>query len=128
MPSAGELIVDTDVVVDFLRGHASAIAFLEDNIERIYLSVVTVAEVYAGARDRELEAIRRFVDSFPTIVITPEIAAGGGNLKRRYARSHRLGLADALIAASAVEHGLVPATLNVKHYPMFPDLEPAYFK
>lgn len=128
MPTAGNLLLDTDVVVDFLRGLEPAVTFLHDNAERIHLSVVVVAEIYAGARKTEIEDIRSFVAAFPSIAISTAIAAAGGNLKRQYGSSHGLGLADALIAASAIEHGLRPATLNVKHFPMFPDLEPAYRK
>jgi len=39
-----------------------------------------------------------------------------------------LGLADALLAATAHCHGLELRTLNVKHYPMFPGMQPPYRK
>jgi predicted nucleic acid-binding protein len=49
-------------------------------------------------------------------------------LKAQYARSHGLGIADAVIAATTRLHGLRLATLNVRHYPMFADIRPPYQK
>lgn len=47
------LLIDTDVMVDFLRGHAMAVALLRENSARIMLSSVVTAELYAGVRDDE---------------------------------------------------------------------------
>lgn len=126
MSSAGNVLVDTDVVVDFLRGVQPAVRFIRDHARQLHLSAIVVAEIYAGARTNEMAGIERFVESFPVIAISTEIAAAGGSLKQQYGRSHGLGLADAIIAASALEHGLYLASQNVKHYPMFPGLEPPY--
>ena len=50
-----------------------------------------------------------------------------GELGRRFRRSHgALGVADLLIAASAERLRVPLATLNVRHFPMFEGLEPAY--
>ncbi len=46
---------------------------------------------------------------------------------RRYRRSHGgIGLGDYLIAATADVNGLELATLNTRHFPMFPGLEPPF--
>jgi predicted nucleic acid-binding protein len=45
---------------------------------------------------------------------------------RVFAPSHGLDDVDAIIAATAEHHGLRLATLNVKHFPMFPKLKRAY--
>jgi hypothetical protein len=34
----GALLVDTDILVDFLRGHGRAVDFVNANVERINLS------------------------------------------------------------------------------------------
>ena len=42
---------------------------------------------------------------------------------QEYRRSHSgIGLGDYLIAATALSEGLELATLNTRHYPMFPEL------
>jgi predicted nucleic acid-binding protein len=56
------------------------------------------------------------------------IAKIEGRYQRRYAKSHGMGLADAIIAASAITEEATLKTLNVKHYPMFKELMPAYKK
>ena len=44
------------------------------------------------------------------------------------ANPHGVGLADALLAATAESENAELKTLNTKHYPMFQDLKPAYTK
>ncbi len=55
-----------------------------------------------------------------------QIYARAGVFLRLYRSSHGLDMPDALIAATAEHHGLQLATLNVKRFPMFPKLKPAY--
>ena len=122
------ILIDTDVVVDFLRGYDKAIAYLKNYPSEIALSSIVVAELYAGVRDDEREKLDEFVSLFPVLPITPEIAKAGGLLKRDYHRSHGVGLADALMAATAVSENAELKTLNTKHYPMLKGLKPPYVK
>ena len=52
----------------------------------------------------------------------------GGLYKRDYGKSHDVGLADAVLAATAEAENAELKTLNTKHYPMFKGLKPAYTK
>lgn len=52
-----------------------------------------------------------------------DIARRAYFLMKTYARSHALGSFDALIAATALEEGLMPATKNRKHFQMIEDLQ-----
>jgi predicted nucleic acid-binding protein len=55
--------------------------------------------------------------------ITSQVAWRAATLMQEYHRSHSgTGLGDCLIAATALTEGLELATLNVRHYPMFPEL------
>jgi predicted nucleic acid-binding protein len=122
-----DCLVDTDVLVDFLRGNAKAVTFVRDYADRIVLSSIVLAELYAGASgEEELAKLDSLPRLFPVLSVTAEIGRSGGLLKAEYGRSHGLGLADALLAATARHHGLVLKTLNVRHFPMFPGLEPPY--
>lgn len=48
-------------------------------------------------------------------------------LMQEYRRSHSgIGFGDYLIAAVALTEGLELATLNVRHYPVFPELAPPF--
>lgn len=122
------ILIDTDVVVDFLRGYDEAVAYLKGLSGEVALSSIAVAELYAGVRDDEREKLDEFISLFPVLPITSEIAKNGGLLKRDYHRSHGVGLADALMAATAIEQKAELKTLNTKHYPMFKGLKPPYTK
>ena len=122
------ILLDTDVVVDFLRGHNRAVAYLNNHLNEIILSSIVVAELYAGIRDDEQERLDEFVSLFPVLPITPEIAKAGGLLKHDYHRSHGVGLADALMAATAIINNAELKTLNRKHYPMLNGLKLPYVK
>lgn len=45
------LILDSDVLIDYLRSRAEAVEFLESRLEPLLISAVTVAELYAGVRE-----------------------------------------------------------------------------
>ena len=126
---AGVFLLDTDVLVDFLRGESKATAFVNANSTHIILSSIVVAELYAGVKnDEERATLEDFVSIFPVIPVSAEIAKAGGLYKRDYGKSHGVGLADAILAATAEAEKAELKTLNVKHYPMFRELRPAYSK
>ena len=126
---AGSILLDTDVLVDFFRGHSKAVAFVNSRSARIILSSIVVAELYAGVKgDAEQAALENFVSLFRVVPVTAEIAKAGGLYKRDYGKSHGVGLADAILAATAEAENAELKTLNTKHYPMLKGLRPAYKK
>ena len=122
------LLLDTDVWVDHLRGHPAAAEYVHANADRILLCPITLAELYAGARESELSGIDAQLASFPVVPVTGEAGKLAGDFGRAYGKSHGLGLADALIAAIARVQDAELGTLNVRHYPMFEGLKPPYVK
>ena len=126
------ILVDTDILIDFLRGREQAVSFINLESDRIILSSIVVAELYAGARggkgDTEQNTLERFLSMFRIVHVTAVIARLGGLYKRDYGRSHGVSLADAVVAATATLENAALKTLNVKHYPMFNAIQPAYRK
>lgn len=123
------ILVDTDVLIDFLRGNDKAVSFIDEFSSSIVLSPIVVAELYAGVKGAdELSALDNFVSLFQVVPINLEIAKTGGLYKRDYGKSHGVGLADAILAATANKENAELKTLNVKHYPMVKGLQPAYKK
>lgn len=115
--------------VDFLRGHPVAVNYIRENADRIILSSMVAAELYAGVRgDQELATLDKLLSVFRMVPVSSQIAKMGGIFKRDYAKSHGVGLADAIIAATAMVENAGISTLNVKHYPMIENLKPAYRK
>lgn len=119
------LVLDTDVLIDYLRGNDNAILFLENLQQQLCVSVITVAELYAGVRNKkEQRVIDKFLSAFDVLPIDQDTATKGGLFRREYGPSHGVGLADALIAATAVNCQSQLATLNQRHFPMLEVLVP----
>ena len=123
------ILVDTDVLIDFLRGNDKAISFIDEVSPHIILSPIVVAELYAGVKGAdELSVLDNFISLFRIVPIDSDIAKSGGLYKRDFGKSHGVGLADAILAATADKENAELKTLNVKHYPMIKGLKPAYEK
>lgn len=118
-------LIDTDVLIDHLRGLVLARDFLLKLVsDEIALSVsaITVAEIEAGLRSGEQAMVDALFASMKVFPVTTEIARTAGRYKAKFARSDGVLLPDALIAATALHHDCELCTLNRKHYPM-PDIQ-----
>jgi predicted nucleic acid-binding protein len=124
------ILVDTDVLIANLQGIESAQEWLKRTrarTGRLSVSVVTNAEIVGGMRSSERREVTRLLNSVRPLPVTDVIAHRAGELRRRYRRSHAtIGMVDYVIAATALVHGLELATFNIKHFPMFADLEPPF--
>jgi predicted nucleic acid-binding protein len=124
---AERLLLDTDVLVEYLRGRPKAIEYLEGIASDLSISVISVAELFAGVRGNEEDrALRQFLLAFSILPVTEKVARLGGLYRREYHPSHGTGLADALIAATAEENGLSLVTFNRRHFPMVSELVVPY--
>ena len=122
-------LVDTDVLIAHLRGVEAARGWLVDARRRgpVLLSAVGVVEVLGGMRSVERHDVRRLLQPLRVVEVTREVAEEAGALQRAYRRSHSgISLADYVVAATARLRGLEPATLNVRHFPMFEGLQPPF--
>jgi hypothetical protein len=127
--TVGRYLVDTDVLIDYLRGVPQAVDFLEEAPEALLISAVSVGELFAGVREgAERSALDAFLGAFEVVPLDRESAEKGGLFRRDFGRSHNVGLPDALIAASAELRGARLVTLNRKHFPMLPDVLVPYSK
>jgi len=112
-------LVDSDVLIDYLRGHPDARSLFAQLPDDCAVSTVTVAELHAGVREgAERQALITLLDTFELIDMSAAIAIQGGLFRRDWGKTHGSGLNDALIAATALASGRVLLTLNAKHFPM----------
>lgn len=112
------MLVDTDVLIWYMRGSSPAAAFLAE-VPAFAISAVTYMELVQGMRNkRELHGLRRALRAWrsPVLPITEAITNRALGYVEQHFLSHSLRLADALLAATAVEHGMPLATGNAKHY------------
>ena len=125
----GRFLVDTDVLIDYLRGVPEVVDFLEDADEALLISAVSVGELFAGVREgAERPALTASVGALEVVPLDPESAERGGLYRRDFGRSHNVGLPDARIAASAELRGARLVTLSRKHFPKLPDVLVPYSK
>jgi len=114
-----KVILDTDVLIDFLRGRSVMRSFLDQlTVATIpCCSVISVAEIIAGMRPEESGTTADLLNGLVICDVTGPIAELAGRFKGR-AKGRQLGVADCLIAATAVMEGASVATGNVRDYPM----------
>lgn len=123
------LLVDTDVLIDYLRDHPDAVAYLDTVSDRLLISAMTIAELYAGVREgAERVALDDFIRAFEIVQIDNEIAMKGGLYRRDYSKTHGTGIGDAIIAATAELRHADLVTLNRKHFPMLSSVIVPYLK
>ncbi len=122
-----KLLFDTDVLIEYLRGKEEAKAYIDSIQDVIYMSSITMAELYAGVRKgAESRKLEIFVETFEVISLNRTIAKMGGLFRNQYNSSHGIGLADALIAATAKEIDAQVITFNIKHFPMLDNVIKPY--
>ena len=122
-------LVDTSVLIDYLRGHAGAGDLLEREraADVLHASEITRIEVLAGMRPTEEDDTRALLSTLVWHPVDSEIAEEAGALGRRWLPSHHtIDSADLAIAATVLRTDARLLTRNVRHFPMFPDLQPPY--
>lgn len=123
------ILVDSDVLIAHLRGTPAARDWLVEarRSDRLAISVVTTVEIVGGMRSAERREVWRLLSAFKVEPATEIVGRRAGDMMRQYRRSHAgIGLGDYLIAATVDVKGLELATLNVRHFPMFPELRPPF--
>ncbi len=119
------MLIDTDVLIWLARGHEGAARRLANAVPW-NLSVVTYIELAQGCRDKaELTRLKKglTVSHAQLLPLTPAISDRAMQLIDDFALSHGLQLGDALIAATAIDHGHTLLTGNVKHFSSLPGLK-----
>ena len=116
-----KILLDSDVLIEWLRGHEPTVEKILNLIEEhseLFWTPVSIAEIYAGIRKGEEDSVANLFLLLEPLSITADAGQTGGRYLKTYAKSHGLQLGDALIAACASTNGLSLWTLNKEHYPM----------
>ncbi len=97
-----DLLVDTDIFIDHLRGARE----LTPGRHRLHYSVVTRVELFAG--NSATNSVSRLLAPFRELPVDRSVAERAGRIRRETGTR----LPEALIAATALEHGLSLVTRN----------------
>ncbi len=116
------LLLDTTVLNDALRhrrGRRELLAAIIHDGQTVATTAINIAEIYSGMRPGEEGRTEAFLDGLECYPITAAIARRAGRLKWEWSQKGRtLALDDMLIAATALEHGLMLMTDNRNDFPM----------
>lgn len=119
------MLLDTDVMVDILRGHPPAVAWLAGSgTIPIGLPGLVTMELLQGCRTLvEQHRLEKELLRFSTHWPTQEDCRRAFRDFSAHRLSHNLGLIDSLIGETAAGLGEILATFNLKHYAVIPGLQ-----
>jgi predicted nucleic acid-binding protein len=119
------ILCDTNILIEFYKNNPQIVRELQQ-ISQPYLaiSVVTQAELYYGAFNKiELAKIKKHLALLHHFALDVPTSNSFIHLMESYALSHKLSIPDALIAATALVHGVQLYTLNLKDFRYIPNLK-----
>ena len=107
------LLLDTNVLIDVLKGETTARDWLEER-QQPAVSVIAWIEVLVGCRTAESQTVEAWLDSFERLSLNRDVARESVQARQR----HGLKVPDAIILATARCHGLTLATRNSQDFPL----------
>jgi predicted nucleic acid-binding protein len=119
------MIVDTDVIIWYMRDHPKAVKLLDSN-KGFLISVVTYMELVQAMKNKdELKALKTALKLWKVKILQIDevISIKAMFYVEQYFLSHSMQLADALIGSTAILHQLPLHTGNLKHFSVFKELD-----
>ena len=116
-----DYLLDSNILIFHLRDNPEATALLARWGAKgsLFISVATRTEILAGMRPHEEETTMVLLDSLISLPVDEAVADQAGRMIYQYARQGiHFSFADAIIAATALQHDLTLATGNAKHFPV----------
>lgn len=123
-------LIDTTIAVDHLRGVQEAVELmrrLTEEDETLAASELVRFELLAGVLPSEIDALEQFYTSLAWLSVDEDITRTAGSLARKYRQAYSgIDDVDYLIAATTIVFDADLLTTNIRHFPMFAELAPAY--
>jgi predicted nucleic acid-binding protein len=122
MANRERILLNTDIVMHLLKKRPEIVSHfieLREQEVEILLSPIVVAEIYAGAFDREYPVIEAFFSLCRRLTLESDTARTAGRYANRYRKAYQgVSLEDCLLAATARAFHCPLWTGNRQHYPM----------
>lgn len=118
-------VLDSDVMIDILRGYAPAIAWLTQTVgkEELKLPGFVVLELIAGCKNKQaVQQVLKLAKRFSIYWPPPDDCVQAIDYFAAGYLSHNIGVLDMLIGVSALSLGVPLCTFNVKHFKAIPGL------
>lgn len=119
------IYVDTNILIDALRGYAPAVHFLQQSAkaDTVSCSQVCEVELLLGAPSRALRRpVEKLLKDITIISPTQDDFVQAVDLFRTFSLSHGIEFFDCLVASTGLRLGLAVHTRNVKHLSVLPGL------
>ncbi len=124
------LCLDTDVLIDFLRGDketVETIKKLEDQFELATTSI-NLFELYYGAyktgKEKNVKAVRELAERVEVFNLTSKSAEISGKILAELERKGEvIDFRDVMIAGIVIENGALLYTRNLKHFRRIKDVK-----
>ncbi|MCF6150662.1 MAG: type II toxin-antitoxin system VapC family toxin [Candidatus Kuenenia sp.] len=118
MPPDKRVLIDTSVMIDFLRGVDKSKDWIDSiNPENRLISFLTIAEIAAGCRNKnELKKVERELKGYALVYLDSKCCKQSIEWYKDFHLSHGVGFLDCLIAATAYKKNVPIATLDDKHF------------
>ena len=112
------ILCDTNVIIEAFRNNKVVIDELEKiGYDNITISVITVAELLFGARNKqEFLKIKKRIDKISIIPVNTGISDIFHKLIEDYSLGHSIGIPDSFIAATAIHYKFELFTFNTKDF------------
>lgn len=118
------ILLDTDAMIDLLRQHPPALAWLASNTEEIGLPGYVVMELIQGCKNKaEQEKVEHTFSAYAIAWASPQVCDEALAVFARSYLSHNIGILDTLIGQLAASTHTVLYTFNQKHYAAIPNLK-----
>lgn len=114
-------LLDSDVLIWILRNRESTVRMVEEladhAAEPLACSALSVMEIWVGVKPGEEARTAECLDGLTVLPVDGELAREAAALLRKRKRLEPREWVDALIAATAIRHGLTLVTYNRRDYP-----------
>jgi predicted nucleic acid-binding protein len=118
-------LLDTCILIDYLRGEPSVYDLLVNNAKiELSMSTVTMMELMIGAfNKREVKYIQKAFNKINIVYIDEDISKLAEDIIKKYSKSHNLQIDDALIAATSIKMDVELITYNVSDFIFIPNIK-----
>jgi predicted nucleic acid-binding protein len=117
MAKRSKILVDTDIIIKIYRGDKEKYNLIASLQDVLAISLITALELMTGAKNKRKQAeVSKTIKAYSFFDLTPSIGLKALTLIKKYGSKHTIGIADTLIAATAIENNIPLYTDNVADY------------
>ncbi|MFP4439106.1 MAG: type II toxin-antitoxin system VapC family toxin [Chloroflexaceae bacterium] len=118
-------LIDTDVLIDILRGTPAAQTWLSGATSTVFaIPGVVAMEMLVGCRNRnELQKVQRFLGSFTIVWTEATEFAHAYDLLMMHQLTSGVSIPDCIIAAMAITRSVTLYSFNIRHFRIISGLD-----